>query len=314
MRARVIAALLSGALLALPAGASAAQSNLSIGVAAPTKAAANTNVTYSIAVQNGGQDTAQSLSMTAQVPANSTFVSFTAPAGWLSTTPPVGGTGTITATNASLAAGVTAGFSLTVHLNAGLANGTTITQQANVSSTTPDPNPGNNTATATTTVSTGADLSVFVADAPDPVGNGGLLNYTLSVFNDGPQTAGNVALTNPIPANTTFISLTAPAGWTTTTPPVGGTGTVSATNPTFTAGSSALFTLVVQTTGPGPFTDTATVTSPTADPNPANNSATAQTNLPPPASPTAPKKKKKCKKGQKLKKGKCVKKKRKKKG
>jgi uncharacterized repeat protein (TIGR01451 family) len=292
--------LVSAVLLALPAGASANQANLSAGVSGPVKAAANTNAAYSIAVQNGGQDAAQTLSLTAPVPANSTFVSFTAPAGWTSMTPAVGGTGTVSATIASLPAGATAGFTLVVHLNSGLANGTTITDQASVASATPDPNSQNNTSTATTTVSNGADLSIVVADSPDPVAANGLLTYTLTAYNDGPLNASSVGVMNPVPASTSFVSMTTPAGWTTTTPPVGGTGTVSTTNPTVTAGTTATFTLVVQTVGSGPFTDTASIGAATADPNPANNASTAQTNLPLIANPVKPRApKKKCKKAKK---------------
>ena len=59
-----------------------------------------------------------------------------------------------------------------------------------------------------------ADLVVDVTDAPDPVAAGGDLTYSIVV-----------TLTDAIPAGTTFISLTAPVGWTATTPPVGSIGT-----------------------------------------------------------------------------------------
>src|SRR5262249_51925995 len=81
-----------------------------------------------------------------------TFVSFSASAGWATTTPAVGGTGTVIATNPSLANGASAAFTLVVKVNGGTAAGTGISNTAQVSSATGDPNSANNTATASTTV------------------------------------------------------------------------------------------------------------------------------------------------------------------
>jgi uncharacterized repeat protein (TIGR01451 family) len=91
-----------------------------------------------------------------------------------------------------------------------------------------------------------------------------------------------VALNVPLPATTTFQSLSAPAGWSCTTPAVSATGTVNCTNPSLGL-TTAAFTLVVHvnsTAIPGTVVSTtATVTSATADPTPANNSATANTTV-----------------------------------
>src|SRR5207245_9911066 len=64
-----------------------------------------------------------------------------------------------------------------------------------------------------------ADLSVTKTDSPDPASAGGNLTYTLTVTNGGASDAISVTLTDPLPANTTFVSLTAPAGWAATVPP-----------------------------------------------------------------------------------------------
>lgn len=63
--------------------------------------------------------------------------------------------------------------------------------------------------------------------------------------NAGPEAAADVALSDSVPADTTFVSLTAPAGWTCVTPAAGGTGTISCTNPSLAMGTAASFTLVV---------------------------------------------------------------------
>src|SRR5262249_55947996 len=56
--------------------------------------------------------------------------SFTTPAGWTVTAPRVGGTGGVTAHNATLEAGATAHFSLVVRVNANVHTGTKITNRA----------------------------------------------------------------------------------------------------------------------------------------------------------------------------------------
>ena len=119
----------------------------------PNPVTAGGNITYAIGVANGGPSAAASVSLTDTLPANTTFVSFAAPAGWVSTTPSVGGTGTVTATNGSLANGGTASFMLVVQVNGGTPGGTVITNTASVGSATVDPNGTNNSASAGTTVS-----------------------------------------------------------------------------------------------------------------------------------------------------------------
>ena len=123
-----------------------------------------------------------------------------------------------------------------------------------------------------------ADLSVTKTDSPDPVIAGNNLTYTITVTNAGPMDAVNASMTEATPANTTFVSFTAPAGWSVTTPAVGGTGTINATNATVLAGSTHVFTMVVNVNASTPngstLTNTADVTSTTTDPNAADNTDT----------------------------------------
>jgi uncharacterized repeat protein (TIGR01451 family) len=91
-----------------------------------------------------------------------------------------------------------------------------------------------------------SDLSLVMLDSPDPVGAGHNLTYTLIAYNSGPLAAIPDTVSDWIPAGTTFVSATAPAGWTMTTPAVGGTGMVRWVLPTpFAPSSSASFSLVV---------------------------------------------------------------------
>jgi uncharacterized repeat protein (TIGR01451 family) len=242
------------------------------------------NLTYTITVTNNGPSDAAGIMLTDVVPANTTFVSFTAPAGWTSMTPAVGATGAITSSIASLAVGATATFTLVVNVNAGTPDGTIITNTATASSTSADPDPANNSDTEFSVVNVPVDLTVTKTDAPDPVIAGNELTYSITVTNSSGVTAAhNVELVDTVPAGTTFVSFTAPAGWTSMTPAVGGTGTVMATNPSLAAGAMATFTLVVKVDSDeadgSTITNTASVTNDLADADMANNADTETTGV-----------------------------------
>jgi uncharacterized repeat protein (TIGR01451 family) len=113
------------------------------------------------------------------------------------------------------------------------------------------------------------------------------------VTNAGPSAASTVAVSDPLPAGTTFVSTNAPAGWSCTNPAVGAGGTVNCTNPSLGVGS-AVITLVVNvasSTAPNAtLSNTVTVTSATDAPPAAQSiSATATTAVLAPASVTATK-------------------------
>ena len=243
---------------------------------------AGNNVTYTLGVTNSGPIDAQGVSLVDVVPAGTTFVSLTSTGGWACATPAVGATGTITCSIGSFAAAASDSFTLVVNVGAGVPNGTTITNTATVSSTTPDPAPGNNSASSSATVSNGADLAV-TKSGPATINAGSNVTYTLGVTNSGPFSASSVALGDTLPAGTTFVSLAAAAGWTCTTPAVGGTGAVNCAIATLAAGASAAFTITVRVSAAAAgttITNTATVSSTTADPTPANNAASAATTIP----------------------------------
>src|SRR5262249_38729677 len=146
-------------------------------------------------------------------------------------------------TGATLAAGVTATFTLVVHVSSSTSAGTNITNTATVSS--PTDSTGPHSATVTTSVQPLAELSVTKTASPSPVFANQELTYTVVVTNNGPSDAQNVVLSDSTPANTYFVSISAPSGWTCTNPSFGGTGTISCTTSTMTANTSATFTIVV---------------------------------------------------------------------
>jgi uncharacterized repeat protein (TIGR01451 family) len=243
---------------------------------------AGTQLTYSIGLTNAGPSVATDTTLSDTLPIGTTFFSLTAPAGFNCTTPAVGAGGTISCSNPAFAPG-TADFTLVVAIDVGLANGTVLSNTATATSTTSDPNPANGSATATTTIDAATiDLEVVLADSPDPVNAGAALTYTIVVNNSGPIAAADASLALPLPAATSFVSLTTPAGWTCTTPAVGSSGTLTCTNAAFAAGS-AVFAAVANVdaaTAAGTLlTATATVATTTGDSDPANGTATTQTTV-----------------------------------
>ncbi|MBI4773846.1 MAG: DUF11 domain-containing protein [Deltaproteobacteria bacterium] len=71
----------------------------------------------------------------------------------------------------------------------------TIESRAAVKADTPDPISENNTSFRNTAVKTLADLSITMAESPDPVTAGAGINFIISAFNAGPSKANNVRLT-----------------------------------------------------------------------------------------------------------------------
>jgi uncharacterized repeat protein (TIGR01451 family) len=247
----------------------------------PDPVSAGSNLTYTISFVNNGPSTAQNLTVTDAVPANTTFISaaLTTGTGWGVSTPAVGGTGNVVFSKSSVASGETAVFTMVVKVGAA----TTINNSAVGATTTSDPTPGNNTGTSTTTVTAQADLAVTKTDSPDPISVGNNVTYTINFVNNGPSSAQNVTVTDAVPVNTTFVSATAPAGWTISTPAVGGTGNVQFSRATVLSGETAVFTIVVKVNANTPnntlINNSATAASTTADGTPGNNTGTASTTV-----------------------------------
>ncbi|HYH05475.1 MAG TPA: Calx-beta domain-containing protein [Thermoanaerobaculia bacterium] len=117
-----------------------------------------------------------------------------------------------------------------------------------------------------------ADLSITKTGSPG-VRPGGLIQYTITVANAGPQQATDVIVTDVLPAGTTFVAATPSQGSCT------GTTTITCDLNTILNGGSATIQLTI--TAPmteGTVNNTATVTNtPETDPTPANNAGAAGT-------------------------------------
>jgi uncharacterized repeat protein (TIGR01451 family) len=255
--------------------AGAGQADLSVtNSASPNPVNAGQNITYSQTVTNGGPASASTVTLSETLPANTTFVSLSGPAGWACTS-----VVPYQCTIATLAAAGTANFTFVVQVNNTVAAGATISDTASVSAVTGDPNPNNNSASVNVQVADSADLSVTNSASPVPVLAGNNITYTQVVTNGGPSTATAASFTENTPPNTTFVQLVPiPGGWSCTLPIAGNAGTITCTNPSFAPGTASFPVVVKVNAGTAAGTaisDTATATSSTTDPNPANNSATA---------------------------------------
>jgi hypothetical protein len=128
-----------------------------------------------------------------------------------------------------------------------------------------------------------ADLSVTKVEDSDPVPAGANLIYTITVTNNGPDAAASVSLSDTLPAGTTFVSLSAPGGWSTSTPAVGSGGMVSASTASLAPGS-AVFTLTVkvdQSVMGGTIIANSATASSASDSDTSNNTGTAMTTVDP---------------------------------
>ncbi len=123
-----------------------------------------------------------------------------------------------------------------------------------------------------------ADLAISKADSPDPVAVSQNLTYTLTVINNGPNTATGVTVTDTIPASTTFASASSGQGSCSQA-----NGVVTCTLGSIGIGATATATIVVVPTTTGTISNTASVFSNENDPNTGNNSSTATTTVNPPS-------------------------------
>ncbi|MGA2962888.1 MAG: hypothetical protein ABSD96_14515, partial [Candidatus Korobacteraceae bacterium] len=185
------------------------------------------NITYTQVLTNNGPNaitanTANGVTytVTIQIPTGLQFRSMAAVTNWTCTTLTAGtvGPATITCTlnsGDSVALNGTVTFSPVLQVNAGVANGTIIGETVSIASCSSaacsDPVPSNNSATANITVetvNTEADLAVTNTPSVTQVHAGDPITYTQVVTNNGLGNSGTtVTFTEPIPTNTTFLSV-----------------------------------------------------------------------------------------------------------
>jgi len=233
-----------------------------------TTAAPGDTVTYTIAVTNNGPNPASDIIVNDALPASLLFQSITPAASFTCTTPAVGATGTITCLGGPLANGATATFTLVTTIapsaSGSVANGVV------VSTSDSDPVSGNSSGTSGPIVIATADLSITKTTPATQAPNGSTITYTITVTNNGPDTATNVVVSDNLPAGLQYVTANPSQG------------TCSGTDPftcnlgTLLNGASATISLqALVTATSGTVTNTATVTADTDDGTPGNNSGTS---------------------------------------
>lgn len=234
----------------------------------PSPAVPGQLLTYTVTVVNDGPDAALEARLADDLPAVLTNAEFSVDGGttWNPWVSPY--------TIGDMTAGQTVTLELRGLLSAAASG--LVENTVSVSSATPDPDPSNNSYTALTPVGTAADLSIAKSAAPDPAVPGELLTYTLTVHNAGPNDAAAITVTDPIPAalDNPEYSLNGSSY----TPWTGNLGLTS-----LASGDTALITIrgTLNQTAISLISNTATVSSATPDPNPANNTDTTQTQISP---------------------------------
>ena len=152
----------------------------------------NSNVTFTVTVTNNGADTAQAVSVADALPAGLTLVSATPSTG-------------------SYAAGVWTvgnmanGASATLSIVATVTTHTAITNRATASATTYDPTPANNAASAVVNVPD-ANLAVPKTVSNATPGLNSNVTFTVTVRNNGPDTAQGVAVADAPSGGLTLVS------------------------------------------------------------------------------------------------------------
>ncbi len=148
-----------------------------------------------------GNESVNPVVITDAIPANTTFVS--ASNGGTNTA------GTVTWNLGAHVPGDSGDVTLTVNVNKPLANGTVISNTGQVCATATNQNDTTtqHCGTSTTTTTVNSDFSVdIVKTAPSTVNAGGSLSYVLTWSTSGNAPIDNLVITDPLPANTTFVS------------------------------------------------------------------------------------------------------------
>jgi uncharacterized repeat protein (TIGR01451 family) len=120
------------------------------------------------------------------------------------------------------------------------------------------------------------DLALAKADTPDPVVSGANLTYTLTATNIGPGPSTDSTVVDTLPAGVTFVSAAPSQGSCSEA-----AGTVTCLLGPLAAGTSSTIDIVVtvNATAVSPLGNTATITGAETDPDPNNDSATAETTI-----------------------------------
>jgi uncharacterized repeat protein (TIGR01451 family) len=183
------------------------------------------------------------------------------------------GSGSALTDTINLPVGSTVTYTVAGTINGGATGVLSNTASVAAGSGVSDLYPSNNTATDTTSLSAAADLAIDKDDGTKTVTAGGTTTYTIVASNAGPSPATGVTVSDSFPASLTGCNWTCtPSGAASCTAgPVSGDIADTVNLP---AGDAVTYTATCNIDGgaTGSISNTATVSGPDFDPNPANNS------------------------------------------
>src|SRR5690349_1747015 len=251
------------------------QADLEVGKSAsPDPGTAGTDEAFTLTVHNNGPSDSAGYTLSDPLPALTSFVS--APGCSYDS-----GSNTVNCTAAHLAYNATDTYTVTVHIASNFPNGGNLQNTASLTAeATSDIVNANNSATSNTTVNRSADVADLKVATPSPVIAGNQLTFKITVTNNGPSDAEAVvlhdvldpALQNPnycVDSSGTCTPLANP--W---------PGSNDVALGSMAAGSTQVVTIVATVdagTTETSISNTATVSSPTNDPTPGNNSSSTTT-------------------------------------
>jgi len=229
-----------------------------------------TTVTYVLSITSVGPSNAVGASVVDTFPATITGVTWTC-SSFGGATCTAAGSGNISDT-ASLPAGSGLTYVVTGTIAASATGSLSNTATIAAGPGAIDPQLSNNSSTDTDSLVPSTDLRISKDDSADPPPAGQDLVYTITVENLGPSNATGVAVNDPLPAEVTYVS--DDCGGTNTPPWTWNIGNLA-------AGATVVcnITVSINPAPPASISNTASVTSTTADPNAANNSDTEATQL-----------------------------------
>jgi len=224
---------------------------------------AGANLNYVFTLTNGGPNTATELAFTNTLPASLTLVSNYASQGTIAV---VGNT--LIGNLGGLSVGTSAKVVVTVTPAASAAG--LLTNVATITSLENDLNTLNNRAEVISMITLpSADLSVAQEANVNPLVITSNVVFSLSVTNNGPETALETTVLDPLPAGLAFVSATASPNTTVSN----SAGAVSWRIGSVAAGGYATLTIEAKGAATGLATNIVTATTASVDPVSANNSA-----------------------------------------
>lgn len=227
---------------------------------------AGENEDYTLTVTNNGPTNVSSFTVTDTLPAGLTYVS---------ASPNICGGSSgqnVSCTGGAIANGGNAVVTLTVMVDSNAVSGFNVANTANVAppAGTNDPDTTNNSSTVNNTIAGSADLAITKSHTGNfkPATDG---SFTIEVVNNGPSDVSTFTITDVLPSGFTYVSATGDATCNATDQTVTCYG--AALSPTDTATLTLNVSVNPDVTASS-IDNTASVTSPTPDPNTANNSST----------------------------------------